>query len=175
MPNDLEREALNEVKSTQKLTNMRPEQFVVKSPFGNIAVTVSAHGLQGLQRTSETSLKPPKTPFGRQVRDQLKNYFAKKLAKFDLELDLQGTEFQKKVWNELRKIPYGSMVSYGYIAQRVGNPKAARAVGSANHNNPIAIVVPCHRVVGSTGKLTGYAGGLEMKANLLQLEGALLV
>jgi methylated-DNA-[protein]-cysteine S-methyltransferase len=154
---------------------MRPEQFVMKTPFGNVSVTVSSHGLQELQRTSEPSVKSPKTPFGRQVRDQLKDYFAKKLTKFDLELDLQGTDFQKKVWSELCKIPHGSMVSYGYIAQRIGNPKAARAVGSANHHNPIAIVVPCHRVVGSTGKLTGYAGGLEMKANLLQLEGALLV
>ncbi|MDR0438580.1 MAG: methylated-DNA--[protein]-cysteine S-methyltransferase [Bacteroidales bacterium] len=146
----------------------------MKSPVGNIAATVSAHGLQELKQTSET-LKPPKTPFGREVRDQLKNYFARKNPRFDFELDLQGTDFQKKVWNELRKIPYGSMVSYGYIAQRIGKPKAARAVGSANHNNPLWIVVPCHRVVSSNGKLTGYAGGLEMKAYLLQLEGALLV
>jgi methylated-DNA-[protein]-cysteine S-methyltransferase len=154
---------------------MKPERFVMKSPLGNIAVTVSSHGLQELKRTSEESVKPPKTPFGRQVRDQMKDYFAKKLKKFDVQLDLQGSEFQKKVWNELCRIPYGSMVSYGHIAQCVGNPKAARAVGSANHRNPLWIVVPCHRVVSSQGKLTGYAGGLDMKAHLLQLEGALLV
>jgi methylated-DNA-[protein]-cysteine S-methyltransferase len=154
---------------------MKPERFVMKSPLGNVAVAISSHGLQELKRTSEVSVKPPKTPLGRQVRDQLKDYFAKKLSHFDFEVDLQGTDFQRKVWNELRKIPYGKMVSYGYIAQRIGNPKAARAVGLANHHNPLWIVVPCHRVVGSTGKLTGYAGGLEMKAYLLQLEGALLV
>jgi methylated-DNA-[protein]-cysteine S-methyltransferase len=153
---------------------MKPERFVMKSPLGNIAVTISSHGLQELKKTSEES-KPPKTPFGREVRDQLKDYFAKKITRFDFKLDLQGSDFQKNVWNELRKIPYGSMVSYGYIAQRVGSPKAARAVGSANHNNPLWIVVPCHRVVGVKGKLTGYAGGLDMKAYLLQLEGALLV
>ena len=153
---------------------MRPERFVIKSPFGNVAATVSSHGLQELKRTSE-NLKPPKTPFGRQVRDQLKDYFAKKLTHFDLKLDLQGTEFQKNVWNELRKIPYGKTVSYGHIAHRIGNPKAARAVGFANHHNPLWIVVPCHRVIGCKGRLTGYAGGLEMKAFLLQLEGALLM
>jgi methylated-DNA-[protein]-cysteine S-methyltransferase len=159
---------------------MKPERFVMKSPLGNIAVTISSHGLQELKICKgkawlTTALKRPKTPFGRQVRDQLKDYFAKKLTRFDLELDLQGTNFQKKVWNELRKIPYGSMVSYGYIAQCIGNPKAARAVGSANRNNPLWLVVPCHRVVGVKGKLTGYAGGLDKKAYLLQLEGALLV
>jgi methylated-DNA-[protein]-cysteine S-methyltransferase len=153
---------------------MKPERFIMKSPVGHIAATVSSHGLQELKLTSE-DVKPPKTPFGREVRDQLKNYFAKKLTKFDIKLDLQGTDFQKKVWSELCKIPHGSMVSYGYIAQRIGKPKAARAVGSANHNNPLWIVVPCHRVVSSQGKLTGYAGGLDMKAYLLQLEGALLV
>ena len=159
---------------------MKPEQFVIKSPLGNIAVTVSSYGLQELKLCMGNAflapaLKPPRTPFGREIRDQLKNYFAKKLTRFDLKLDLQGTEFQKNVWNELRKIPYGSMATYGQIAQRIGNPKAARAVGSANHKNPLWIVVPCHRVVGVKGKLTGYAGGLDMKAYLLRHEGALLV
>jgi len=153
---------------------MKPERFVMKSPLGNIAIAVSSHGLQELQKTSE-DVKPPKTPFGREVRDQLKDYFAKKRTTFDVKLDLQGTDFQKLVWDELCKISYGSMVSYGYIAQRIGKPKAARAIGFANHRNPISIIVPCHRVVGAKGQLTGYAGGLEMKAYLLQLEGALLV
>jgi len=154
---------------------MKPERFVMKSPIGNIAVTISSLGLQELKRASEKSVKYPRTPFGRQVRNQLKDYFAKKRTRFDLELDLQGTDFQKKVWTELQKIPYGSMASYGYIAQRIGKPKAARAIGSANHHNPVSIVVPCHRVIGSKGHLVGYAGGLEMKAYLLQLEGALLM
>ena len=152
----------------------------MKSPFGNIAATVSSHGLQELKLcTGNSFLAPafrrPRTPFGREVRDQLKDYFAKKRTKFELKLDLQGTDFQKKVWTELCKIPYGKMASYGQIAQRVGNPKAARAVGSANHRNPLWIIVPCHRVIGAKGKLTGYAGGLEVKAYLLQHEGALLV
>jgi len=153
---------------------MKPEHFIMKSPVGNIAVAVSSHGLQELKRTSG-NVKPPKTPFGRQIRDLLKDYFSKKLTSFDVKLDLQGTDFQKKVWNELQKIPYGTMVSYGYIARRIGKPKAARAIGSANHRNPVSIIVPCHRVVGSKGQLTGYAGGLDMKAFLLQLEGVLLV
>jgi len=153
---------------------MKPERFIMKTPVGNIAVTVSSHGLQELKRASE-DVKPPKTPFGREVRDQLKNYFAKKLTHFEVKLDLQGTDFQKKVWSELQKIPYGTMVSYGYIAKRIGNPKASRAIGSANHRNPVSIIVPCHRVVGAKGQLTGYAGGLDMKAYLLQLEGTLLV
>jgi len=153
---------------------MKPERFIMKTPVGNIAATISSHGLQELKLTSENP-KPPKTPFGREVRDQLKEYFAKKRTCFDVTLDLQGTDFQKKVWSELQKIPHGSMATYGYVAQCVGNPKAARAIGSANHNNPVAIIVPCHRVIGAKGHLVGYAGGLEMKAHLLQLEGALLV
>ena len=148
---------------------MKPEHFIMKTPVGNIAATISSHGLQELKLTSE-NVKPPKTPFGREVRDQLKEYFAKKRTRFDVKLDLQGTDFQKKVWKELQKIPHGSMVTYGYIAQCVGNPKAARAIGSANNKNPIAIVVPCHRVVGANGDLVGYAGGLDMKTYLLQLE-----
>jgi len=153
---------------------MKPERFIMKTPIGNMTVTVSSHGLQELQRTNEDA-KPPKTPFGRDVRDQLKAYFSKKSSTFDVNLDLQGTDFQKKVWGELQKIPYGSMVTYGTVAQRIGNPKASRAIGSANNRNPVAIIVPCHRVVGAKGHLVGYAGGLEMKAFLLQLEGALLV
>ncbi len=154
---------------------MNSEHFTIKSPIGNISVAVSSHGLQELKRTSETAVKPPRTPLGKQVRDQLKLYFAKKLKNFDVELDLQGTDFQKKVWEELQKIPYGQTVSYSYIAHHIGNPKAARAVGSANHNNPVSIIVPCHRVVGAKGQLTGYAGGLDMKTFLLKLEGAILV
>jgi len=157
-----------------KLSRIKPEHFVMKTPIGNIYAVVSSKGLQELKKTCE-DVKPPKGIFGRHVRDQLKEYFAKKRTCFDVKLDLQGTDFQKKVWKELQKIPHGSMATYGYIAQRVGNPKAARAIGSANHNNPVAIIVPCHRVVGAKGHLVGYAGGLDMKAYLLQLEGALLV
>ena len=102
---------------------------------------------------------------------QMSEYFEGKRREFDIDIRLSGTEFQNKVLNELRKIPYGETVSYLDIAKRVGNSKASRAVGMANHNNRIPIVIPCHRVIGTSGKLTGYAGGLDIKEKLLDLEG----
>jgi methylated-DNA-[protein]-cysteine S-methyltransferase len=104
--------------------------------------------------------------------NQLKDYFAGKLRVFRIPLDMQGTDFQKSVWRELGAIPYGETRSYAQIAEAVGRPKAVRAVGAANGGNPVAIVVPCHRVIGSSGKLTGYGGGLPLKKRLLELEGA---
>ncbi len=101
---------------------------------------------------------------------QLKEYFARKRADFDLPLDPAGTEFQRAVWRQLREIPYGQTISYGELAKRVGNPKASRAVGAANRSNPIPIVIPCHRVIGANGKLTGFGGGLPAKERLLALE-----
>ena len=100
-------------------------------------------------------------------------YFAGKRQNFSLPLELEGTEFQKKVWQALQKIPYGQTKTYGQIAKEIGKKKAVRAVGNANHNNPIAIIIPCHRVIGANGKLTGYHGGLEKKEFLLTLEKAL--
>jgi methylated-DNA-[protein]-cysteine S-methyltransferase len=104
---------------------------------------------------------------------QLRAYLAGSLRRFDLPLDMQGTSFQRRVWAELEKIPYGETRSYLQIAVAVGTPQAVRAVGAANGANPIPIVVPCHRVIGSSGKLTGYGGGLPLKKRLLELEGAL--
>lgn len=101
---------------------------------------------------------------------QLEEFFKKERKTFDLPLKIKGTPFQEKVWRALMEIPYGEMRTYGEIAEKIGCPKGARAVGSANHNNPLWIVVPCHRVVGKDGKLTGYAGGTEMKKTLLRLE-----
>lgn len=101
---------------------------------------------------------------------QLEEYFRGERKNFDLPLELHGTDFQRRVWQELLKIPYGETVSYKNIAERVGNPYAARAVGMANHNNPIAIIVPCHRVIGADGRLGGYAGGVDFKVALLALE-----
>jgi methylated-DNA-[protein]-cysteine S-methyltransferase len=101
---------------------------------------------------------------------QLRSYFAGELQEFNLPLDLQGTDFQLRVWQQLRKIPYGETRSYSEIAQEIHAPKAVRAVGAANGANPISIVVPCHRVIGSSGKLVGYGGGLPMKKRLLALE-----
>jgi methylated-DNA-[protein]-cysteine S-methyltransferase len=101
---------------------------------------------------------------------QLEAYWSGELFEFDLPLAPRGTPFQHKVWSALRTIPYGHTASYGDIARKIGAPTASRAVGAANGRNPIAIVVPCHRVIGSNGTLTGYAGGLEMKRSLLDLE-----
>jgi methylated-DNA-[protein]-cysteine S-methyltransferase len=101
---------------------------------------------------------------------QLHSYFAGELQEFDLPLAPEGTPFQLKVWKRLCQIPYGETISYGQLAHRIGNPKASRAVGLANGANPIPIVIPCHRVIGSDGKLTGYGGGLPIKEKLLALE-----
>lgn len=108
-----------------------------------------------------------------EARRQLEEYFAGIRAGFSLPLAPQGTDFQKAVWRQLEAIPYGETRTYGQIAAALGKPKASRAVGGANHNNPIAIVIPCHRVIGANGSLTGYAGGLDLKEKLLHLEGVL--
>jgi methylated-DNA-[protein]-cysteine S-methyltransferase len=103
---------------------------------------------------------------------QLQAYFAGQLREFSLPLDLQGTDFQKRVWGQVAAIPYGETRSYGQIATAIGSPRAVRAVGAANGANPVPIVVPCHRVIGANGKLVGYGGGLALKKRLLELEGA---
>jgi methylated-DNA-[protein]-cysteine S-methyltransferase len=104
------------------------------------------------------------------ARQQLTDYFAGKRQEFELPLAAQGTTFQQRVWQELQEIPFGQTWSYGELARRIGQPNASRAVGLANGKNPISIIVPCHRVIGSSGKLVGYGGGLERKTWLLQLE-----
>ncbi|MEE9168363.1 MAG: methylated-DNA--[protein]-cysteine S-methyltransferase, partial [bacterium] len=101
-------------------------------------------------------------------------YFRGKRMTFSVPIRFDGTDFQNKVWHALTEIPYGQTVTYKEVAEKIGNPKAVRAVGNANNRNPIAIVVPCHRVIGADGKLVGYGGGLEMKEKLLKLEGAIL-
>lgn len=108
------------------------------------------------------------------ARRQLTEYFAGSRREFDLPLAPTGTQFQLRVWEALRAIPYGETISYKQLAERSGSPRGYRAVGMANHNNPISIIVPCHRVVGSNGSLTGYGGGLDIKERLLRLEGARL-
>ncbi|MGD1933109.1 MAG: methylated-DNA--[protein]-cysteine S-methyltransferase [Candidatus Phaeomarinobacter sp.] len=109
------------------------------------------------------------------VATQLNAYFAGELKEFDLPLTLDGTEFQNQIWKNLATIPYGETASYGDMAKKAGRPKASRAVGAANGANPLPIVLPCHRVIGSTGDLTGFGGGMEAKKFLLGLEGALEV
>ena len=124
---------------------------------------------------------PVQVPHGPQreilseAQHQLQEYFEGRLRQFTLPVAPAGTPFQQRVWQELQKVPWGTTTTYGKIAKRIGQPTAVRAVGSANGRNPVAIVIPCHRVIGSDGSLTGYAGGLATKRRLLQLEGALLV
>jgi len=113
--------------------------------------------------------KEDRAVFGKVIQ-QLRAYFAGELQEFDLPLAVEGTEFQLRVWQSLRTIPYGETISYGQLAERIGNPKAARAVGLANGSNPIAIIIPCHRVIGNDGSLTGFGGGLSTKKKLLALE-----
>lgn len=120
-------------------------------------------------KSPDRSWKEDKKPF-KEVIHQLKSYFAGKLKDFDVPLVLHGTDFQLLVWCRLQKIPYGETVSYGQIARELGNPEASRAVGLANGSNPIPIIVPCHRVIGSNGNLTGFGGGLPVKEKLLALE-----
>lgn len=105
-----------------------------------------------------------------EAKRQLEAYFTRQLTEFDLPLALAGTDFQRRVWDELRRIPYGQTTTYGELARRIGNPNASRAVGLANGRNPLSIIVPCHRVVGANGKMVGYAGGLGRKETLLALE-----
>jgi methylated-DNA-[protein]-cysteine S-methyltransferase len=108
----------------------------------------------------------------REAESQLRAYFAGELTRFDLPLSLRGTEFQRRVWGAVARIPYGTTTTYSAVAAAVGRPSACRAVGAANGRNPLPIVVPCHRVVGTSGALTGYGGGLERKRALLDLEAA---
>lgn len=145
------------------------------TPLGRMLLAQEEEGLI-LVEFDATPLKnwqQADTPLLLQAKAQLSEYFAGTRQEFTLPLSPKGTPFQQKVWAALQTIPYGQTRSYGEIARQIGSPKAARAVGMANHHNPIAILIPCHRVVGQNGALTGYAGGLERKKALLQLEGCL--
>jgi methylated-DNA-[protein]-cysteine S-methyltransferase len=123
----------------------------------------------GRPTPAEDGWREDPSPLKETIR-QLRAYFAGELETFDLPLAPEGTRFQQKVWDELSNIPYGATISYGELAKRIGNPNASRAVGLANGSNPIPIIIPCHRVIGSNGKLTGYGGGLPIKEKLLALE-----
>jgi len=145
------------------------QSCIYPSIVGPLHIAVSS---KGLQRISFSPLSLHTTPLhSHPVLTQLDEYFAKTRKTFQLTFDLQGTEFQKSVWKALANIPYGETRSYGAIAKELGSPMASRAVGGANHNNPIPIIFPCHRVVGSKGALTGFAGGLSIKTQLLRHEG----
>jgi methylated-DNA-[protein]-cysteine S-methyltransferase len=148
----------------------------MESPVGPLLLAGDEHALHMVYfLKGRRPMSPPrdwiedKKPF-KEVARQLAAYFAGKLEKFELPLALDGTEFQLLVWRNLQKIPYGETVSYGQLAKRIGSPDAARAVGLANGSNPIPVIIPCHRVIGSNGELTGFGGGLPIKKKLLALE-----
>jgi|SRR5665213_425026 len=146
------------------------------SPIGELLLLGDGHALRGLYM--QDGRKPRRIAPGwkasaasfEDVRAQLDAYFAGERVAFDIPLVMEGSPFEREVWRALQEIPYGETVSYGEIARRVGQPAAARAVGVANGRNPIAVIVPCHRVIGANGTLTGYGGGLERKRLLLDLE-----
>lgn len=149
---------------------------VIDSPLGELTLVARDGVLAGLylpehrhRPALETFGERDSSPFG-EVVVQLAEYFAGRRREFDLPLSMAGTPFQRTVWDALREIPLGETVSYGELAARIGRPTASRAVGLANGKNPISVIVPCHRVVGSTGGLTGYGGGIERKRMLLGFE-----
>ena len=145
-----------------------------QSPVGCLKLTANDDSLTTLQLIKDVSCgsesKLPDNTVIQQTCKQLDEYFAGRRNMFELPLSPAGTFFQQKVWSALQQIPYGKTISYAQLAQSVGNPKACRAVGSANGKNPIAIIIPCHRVINTGGKLGGYAYGLEVKKQLLDLE-----
>jgi methylated-DNA-[protein]-cysteine S-methyltransferase len=163
---------------TLKGGTMKLVYKIIDSPVGKLKLIASNKGLSAILWENDN---PRRVRLGELVEDglhpvlreterQLNEYFEGKRTSFSLALDMRGTRFQKDVWEALLAIPFGETRSYGQLAKQLGNPKATRAVGAANGRNPISIVVPCHRVIGSSGRLTGFAGGLNTKAHLLELE-----
>jgi methylated-DNA-[protein]-cysteine S-methyltransferase len=158
---------------------MEPTHVVIDSPVGPLTLVAIDGALSGLymvkqrHRPAEETFGAPGDPAAEPfaaTAEQLTAYFAGELTEFDLPLNLRGTPFQGRVWAALRQIPYGETTTYGELATELGQPTASRAVGLANGKNPVGVIVPCHRVVGSTGSLTGYGGGLDRKRYLLDFE-----
>jgi methylated-DNA-[protein]-cysteine S-methyltransferase len=156
---------------------------VVPSPIGDLRVAVTARGLTKVSFWAEGWEESLAEAYGVRVlqapaddvRRELDEYFEGRRTTFDLPLDLRVPEFQAQVLHELARVPYGRTETYGHLAAKVGRPGAARAIGTVMNRNPIPIVLPCHRIIGANGSLTGYGGGLERKRHLLQLEGATLI
>jgi methylated-DNA-[protein]-cysteine S-methyltransferase len=150
---------------------------IISTPIGKLLLLTSDKGLKKILFEDQIDLDSISIDWQKdtskleQVKAQLLDYFNKKLTAFELVLDPDGTVFQKQIWKQLEKIPFGELKSYQDIANSIEKPNACRAVGMANSKNPIPIIIPCHRVIGKNGKLTGYAGGLDIKAKLLQIEG----
>lgn len=141
---------------------------IIESEIGSLTLSGSADAIHELRFGAHG--EENSAPILEHAAQQLREYFAGERREFTLPLEPKGTDFQMSVWRALGQVPYGETRSYGEIAEAIGKPKAARAVGMANNRNPIAIIIPCHRIVGSNGALTGYAGGLEIKRRLLALE-----
>ncbi len=145
----------------------------VSTPLGALSVACDGEFLTNISFGEKICNADPGTsPVIEDAISQLREYFSGKIKTFNLKLKPEGTDFQKRVWQALCKIPYGETISYKELAKRIGNPKACRAVGMANNKNPLPIIIPCHRVVATNGKLTGYAGGLDAKRFLLELESS---
>jgi methylated-DNA-[protein]-cysteine S-methyltransferase len=161
-------------------TSKRYLYKTMESPVGRLKLVATDEGLAAIlwehDRPRRVRLniegEDNRHPVLLEAERQLTDYFSGRRKAFALRLDLTGTDFQRKVWNALLTIPFGETRSYGQIARQIGHPRAVRAVGAANGRNPVAIVAPCHRVIGAAGTLTGFAGGLDAKARLLTLEGA---
>lgn len=144
--------------------------YKYNSIIGDIFISADENSLLSVKFVNHNFIENKENKIIRQTIKQLDEYFNGKRKKFELPLNPKGTEFQKKVWQQLMNIPYGKTSTYKNIATLIGNTNASRAVGNANNKNPIAIIIPCHRVIGSNNKLTGYAGGLDKKEKLLNLE-----
>lgn len=149
---------------------MKQDISIIRSPFGNIELIAEGDFLTYCRRSNKRATTGKVTPVLKEAAKQLEAYFKGKLTEFDLPLLQRGTKFQMKVWDTILTIPYGSTWSYKQLAKAVGNPKASRAVGTANGCNEIWIIVPCHRVIASGGGLGGYGGGLDVKQKLLDIE-----
>lgn len=149
--------------------------YTYETPIGKIVLTENGTAITRLifGGVLPKGVNGMETPLLKKAAQELGEYFAGTRQRFDLPLSLQGTAFQQKVWKALQEIPYGAVCSYKDIARAIGNEKACRAVGGANNKNPIAIIIPCHRVIGARGDLVGFGGGLEIKKQLLALENSL--
>lgn len=163
----------------EERSNDQIDSYLLTSPLGLLELEAGQDGLKGLQflghNSNKTSATAIEHPILQQAKSQLTEYFSGERTAFDLPFSIVGTTFQQSVWQALTDIPYGQTVSYGQLSGRLNNPGSVRAVGRANGQNPIPIIIPCHRVIGADGKLTGYSGGLNNKKWLLKHEGALLL
>jgi methylated-DNA-[protein]-cysteine S-methyltransferase len=178
MDNVRTRRGMSRARGTKDGNTVPYRYKMIESPVGELKLVVSNKGLAAILWKNDDPrrvrlyplVEDPDNPIVQETERQLGEYFAGRLKAFTVPLDFKGTEFQKRVWEALLTIPFGETRTYGEIARQLGHPTASRAVGAANGKNPIAIITPCHRVIGSTGKLTGFAGGLKAKAHLLGIE-----